>query len=178
MLELKDIEESKKQFKEWDNKSRWELPTKEFIEHTEKKAQQTHRLAEYLLKKIENTDELSDNNTVTMWIITLCYYSMFFHVEYLLGLDNKKLPEGTRDTHKTVYLAFLYYYIIKGSELEQNSNKTITTSRMSRALVLFKELQDETLELQRIKNNVTNLKLQREERHKFTYRLDRFAELS
>ncbi|MFH1440174.1 MAG: hypothetical protein ABIG89_06400 [Candidatus Woesearchaeota archaeon] len=178
MLELKDIEQAKKLFIEWDNNHCWCLPENAFIEHTKKKAQQTLELAEYLIDKTEKTDELSENKIVTMWIITKCYYSMFFLVEYLLSLDNKKLPEGTMDTHKTIYLAFLYYYIIKGSELEQDCKKKITTSRMSNALTLFKDLQDETLELQRIKKSVLHLKLQREARHKFTYRMDRYAELS
>lgn len=178
MLELKDIEQAKKLFKEWDNNQYWDLPKREFVEHTQKKAEQTLELAKYLLDKTEKTNELSENKTVTMWIITQCYYSMFFLVEYLLGLDNKKLPEGTMDTHKTVYLAFLYYYVVKGSELEQDSKKIITTSRMSKALSLFKDLQNETLELQRIKKNVIHLKLQREARHRFTYGMDRSAELS
>ena len=74
MLELKDIEEAKRQFKEWDNKQLWSIPVREFTEHTKKKAQQTRELAMYLLNKVDNTEELKDNHTVTMWIITLCYY--------------------------------------------------------------------------------------------------------
>ena len=101
---------------------------------------------------------------------------MFFEVEYLLALDGKKLPEGTKDTHKTIYLAFIYYYVIKGSELEQKTPQQLTTTRMSRALALFKELQDETVELQRIEKSVKDLKNQREQRHKFTYRMSRTAE--
>lgn len=113
-----------------------------------------------------------------MWIIAQSYYSMFFEVEYLLGLDGRKLPDGTKDSHKTVYLAFLYYYVIKGSELEQKKPQEITTSRMSKALVLFKELQDETLELQRIQKSVRDLKKQKEQRHAFTYQMSRAAEIS
>ena len=101
---------------------------------------------------------------------------MFFEVEYLFSLDNKKLPKGTQDTHKTMYLAFLYYYLIKGSELEQGEIE-LTTSRMSKALTLFKELQDETLELQRVQKGVEDLKRQREQRNAFTYHTTKSAEL-
>lgn len=103
---------------------------------------------------------------------------MFFEVEYLLALDGKKLPKGTKDSHKTIYLAFIYYYIVKGSELEQKKPKDITTSRMSKALAMFKELQDETLELHRIEKSAKDLKAQREQRHAFTYRMSRTAEVS
>lgn len=143
-----------------------------------KKAEGTLRLAKYLLNKLDKTKELESNDTVTMWIITQSYYSMFFEVEYLLSLDGRKLPEGTKDTHKTIYLAFLFYYIVKGSELEQKKPTEMTTSRMSRALTLFKELQDETLELQRIQKSIKDLKTQREERHAFTYRMNRAAEIT
>ena len=78
-----------------------------FVEHCAKKAKESLKLAEYLLQKLEQTKELEDNDTTNMWIIAQSYYSMFFEVEYLLGLDGRKLPEGTKDTHKTIYLAFL-----------------------------------------------------------------------
>lgn len=178
MLEQKDIEEAKKLFKEWDNNIRWDSPAPAFLEHTKKKAKDSLALALYLLEKLEQTKELEDNDTATIWIIAASYYSMFFEVEYLLALDGKKLPDGTKDTHKTIYLAFIYYYVIKGSELEQKKPGEITTSRMSKALAMFKELQDETLELQRIKRSVDDLKLQREQRHAFTYRMNRTAEVS
>ncbi len=177
MSEKKDIGQAKKLFKEWDLNHTWHSPTSEFIEHSRKKAEGTLRLAKYLLKKIMQNGELKDNTAVTLWIITQSYYSMFFEVEYLLGLDGKKLPDGTEDTHKTVYLAFYYYYFIKGSELEQKKPKEITTSRMSKALTLFKELQGETLELQRIQKSIKDLKTQRETRHAFTYKMSRAAEI-
>ena len=150
MLEQKDIEQAKKLFKEWDNNQIWSSSTSAFLEHSRKKAKDSFALAVYLLDKLEQTKELEDNDTVTIWIVTSSYYSMFFEVEYLLGLDNKKLPEGTKDTHKKVYLAFIYYYVIKGSELEQKKPQNITTSRMSKALAIFKEMQNEALELQRV----------------------------
>ena len=178
MLEQKDSEEAKKLCKEWDNNKKWDSPAPAFLEHTKKKAKDSLALAVYILEKLEQTKELEDNDTATIWVIAASYYSMFFEVEYLLALDGKKLPDGIKDTHKTVYLAFIYYYVIKGSELEQKKPGEITTSRMSKALAIFKELQDETLELQRIKRSVNNLKIQREQRHAFTYRMSRTAEVS
>jgi len=178
MLEKEDIEEAKKLFKEWDNKQIWDSPTPAFLEHTKKKAKESLSLALYLLEKLEQTDELEGNDTVTIWVIATSYYSMFFEVEYLLALDGKKLPKGTRDTHKTIYLAFVYYYIVKGSELEQKKPEEITTSRMSKALAMFKELQDEALELHRIEKSVKELKKQREQRQEFTYQMSRTAEVS
>ena len=73
----------------------------------------------YLPLKIDHTHELEENDTATLWIVTQSYFSVFFEVEYLLALDGRKLPYGVSDTHKKIYLAFLYYYVIKGSELEQ-----------------------------------------------------------
>ncbi len=178
MLEKEDIEEAKRLFKEWDNKDSWDNPGSAFLEHTKKKAKDSLDLAAYLLEKIDETEELKDNDTATLWIIATSYYSMFFEVEYLLALDNKKLPKGAKDTHKTIYLAFIYYYIIKGSELENKKPKEATTSRMSKALAMFKELQDETLELHRIEKEARSLKKQREQRHRFTYRANRTAEIS
>jgi hypothetical protein len=178
MLKKEDIEEAKKLFKEWDNKDIWDNPNPAFLDHTKKKSKDSLDLALYLLEKIEHTDELEDNETVTIWIIASSYYSMFFEVEYLLGLDNKKLPKGIKDTHKTIYLAFVYYYIIKGSELEQKKPKELTTTRMSKALAIFKELQDETLELHRIEKSVEDLKKQRDARNAFTYQMNRTAKLS
>jgi hypothetical protein len=49
---------------------------------------------------------------------------------------------------------------------------------MSKALAMFKELQEETLELQRVERSVRDLKTQREQRHAFTYRMSRAAEIS
>src|SRR3989338_2938774 len=104
MLENRDIEQAKKTFKEWDLDHTWHKPTPEFIAHCKTKAEGTLRLAKYLLRKIEETEDFNENDAVTLWIIAQSYYSMFFEVEYLLGLDGKKLPEGTEDSHKTMYL--------------------------------------------------------------------------
>ena len=178
MLQKEDIEEAKKRFKEWDNKLIWDTPNPAFLDHTKKKAKESLDLALYLLDKVEQTEELEGNDTTTIWIIAASYYSMFFEVEYLLGLDGKKLPKRTKDTHKTIYLAFIHYYIVKGSELEQKKPKEITTSRMSKALAMFKELQDETLELHRIEKSARDLKKQKEQRQEFTYQMNRTAKVS
>jgi len=45
-------------------------------------------------------------------------------------------------------------------------------------ILLFKELQDETLELHRIEKSVKDLKKQREQRNEFTYQMSRTAEVS
>lgn len=177
MLEKKDIEQAKKLFKEWDNNNVWKIPSPEFVEHCRKKAKDSLNLAVYLLDKLEETKELEDNEAATIWVVATSYYSMFFEVEYLLGLDGKKLPEDSQDTHKTIYLAFLYYYVIKGSELEQKKANEIITSRMSKALSIFKDLQSETMELQRVQKSVKDLKVQREQRNVFTYRMSKSAEI-
>ena len=177
MLEQKDIEEAKKLFIEWDNKRIWHNPTDASTEHARKKAKDSLALAAYLLEKMEQTKELENNGAATIWIVAQSYYSMFFEAEYLLALDGKKLPDSVKETHKTIYLAFLYYYAIKGSEYEQKKPIWATTSRMSKALAIFKELQDETMELQRVEKGVRDLKAQREQRHAFTYRMSRSAEI-
>ena len=177
MFDPIEIEQAKILFKNWDLNNIWHKSTPEFAEHTRIKAKEALNLALYLLNKITQTKELEEYLTTTVWIVTLSYYSMFFEAEYLFSVDNRKLPSGTKDTHKTIYLAFLYYYVIKSSELEQNKTNSMTTSRMSKALVMFKEIQDEALELQRIERSVHDFKTQREQRHAFTYRMNRSAEI-
>jgi hypothetical protein len=178
MLEQKDIEQAKALFMGWDKNRKWYESSDSFREHTKKKAHDSLTLATYLLDKLEQTSELEDNGAATLWIIAQSYYSMFFEVEYLLSLDGKKLPPNARDTHKTMYLAFVYYYVIKGSEYEQKRVIGVSTSRMSKALALFKELQDEAMELQRVEKSVRDLKAQKEQRHAFTYRMSRSAEIA
>ncbi|MFP4523812.1 MAG: hypothetical protein ACLFO2_00655 [Candidatus Woesearchaeota archaeon] len=178
MLRPKDCEDAKGLFKDWDLKRRWATPTQAFIEHTRRKAKDSLELANYLMEKVEGTSELSQNSTATIWVVTVAYYSMFFQAEYLLGLDGRKFPRGTKDTHKTVYLAFIYYYLIKGSDQERTTSTKTTTSRMSRALALFKELQDETMELQRVERKAEDLDRQRRKRQDFTYEMNRTAKIS
>jgi len=70
MLEPMDIEHAKNLFKEWDLHHRWHIPSSTFIHHSKKKAKESLELAEYLLHKIENTEELEDNDSTSIWIIT------------------------------------------------------------------------------------------------------------
>jgi hypothetical protein len=87
-----DIEQAKNLFKRWDLNHTWRNPPDDFIKHCKKKSEDSLNLAKYLLKKLEQTEELKDNDSTNMWIIAQSYYSMFFEVEYLLALDRKKLP--------------------------------------------------------------------------------------
>ena len=109
MLEKRDIDEAKKLFTEWDLHKKWDNSSPEYIDHCRKKAKDSLSLAQYLLEKAEKTEELEDNEYSTMWVVSCSYYSMFFKVEHLLGIEGKKLPKGTKDSHKTIYLAFLFY---------------------------------------------------------------------
>lgn len=178
MLRRRDYEKAKNIFKDWDLQRRWASPTRAFVEHTRRKAKDSLALANYLMEKLERTSELSHNSTATLWVVTAAYYSMFFQAEYLLGLDGRKLPRGTKDTHRTVYIAFVYYYLLKGSDQERTASTKATTSRISRALALFKELQDETMELQRVERSAEDLDRQRRRRQDFTYEMNRTAKMS
>ena len=66
MLEQRDIEQAKNLFKEWDLNRTWHSPTSEFIEHSKNKARDSLNLAKYLLKKLEQTNELEGNDTTNM----------------------------------------------------------------------------------------------------------------
>ena len=118
----------------------------------------------------------------TLWIINASYYRIFFLAQYLLAIDNKKLPEGTEDTHKAVELALMYYFIIKGSNLENKTDlkwEDINQSRLSQALELMTDAQEETLELtqRRAKSVVEYMEAERSKRNMFTYRMTLNAEL-
>ena len=123
-----------------------------------------------------------ENYDGTLWIINASYYRIFFLAQYLLALDNKKLPKDTEDTHKTVELALLYYFIIKGSDLENKRDlkwDDIKQSRLSKALELMADAKVETQELtqQRAKSVVEYMEAERIKRHEFTYRMTINAEL-
>ena len=122
MIKKEDIKKSIKTFKEWDNKSLWNKPTGIFKQHTLEKSENALKTAQYILRIMEDPKAKdffnADNYNGTLWIINASYYSIFFLTQYLLALDNKKLPENTEDTHKTVELALMYYFIIKGSKSE------------------------------------------------------------
>lgn len=72
----------------------------------------------------------------------------------------------------------MYYFIIKGSGLEGKKKikwEDIKESRMSKALVLFAEAQEESEELfswQRAKKALEDFSFELEKRHKFTYRMN------
>ena len=100
-----------------------------------------------------------------------------------MALDGRKLPENTQDTHKTVELAMLYHFIIKGSGLEGKENiswEDIKQSRLSRALELMVEAEEESQELtqQRAKRVVEHMEAERTKRHEFTYRMTVDVELN
>ncbi len=118
----------------------------------------------------------------TLWIINASYYRIFFLAQYLLALDNKKLPENTEDTHKTVELALMYYFIIKGSNLENKKElewRDIKQSRLSKALELMEDAKEESQELtqQKAKSIIEFMEAERTKRNEFTYQMTVNAEL-
>lgn len=189
MIKKQDIQRAIQLFKEWDNKGKWDKPNVLFTNHTIKKAEDSFNTAKALLNVMTN-DNLknhvlpeTDYNSC-LWIINAAYYSMFFFAQVLLANDNKKLPEDVKDTHKTVLLAVLYYFIIKGSGLEGKKAVNwddIKSSRMSNALIMFQEAQEEVeglLQVRRAKEAVQNLKLELDKRTELTYQTTKSVELS
>lgn len=82
------------------------------------------------------------------------------------------MPDNIQDTHKTTELALLYYFIIKGSELENKKElewKDIKKSRLSKALELFSEAKKENQELtqQKVKRIIEHMEAERTKRHPF-----------
>ncbi|PIO06113.1 hypothetical protein COT47_03480 [Candidatus Woesearchaeota archaeon CG08_land_8_20_14_0_20_43_7] len=124
----------------------------------------------------------AENYDGTLWIINASYYRIFFLAQYLLALDNKKLPDDAEDTHKTIELALLYYFIIKGSGLEGKTDiqwEEIKESRFSKALEIISSANEEIEELtqQKAKRTVEYMEAERQKRHSFTYRMTVNAEL-
>ena len=187
MIRKQDIQKAKALFKEWDNNRMWDKPTTLFINHTLKKAEDSLNTAKVLFNIMSNKELREralpniDYNS-SLWIINSAYYSMFFLSQVLLGKDGRKLPEGTKDTHKTILLAVLYYFIIKGSGLEGKKEiewDDIKRSRMSDALIIFQQAQEESEELlQRAKEAVNSLQAELNKRTELTYRSTKDAELS
>ena len=187
MIRKQDIQKAKALFKEWDNNRMWDKPTTLFINHTLKKAEDSLNTAKALFNIMSNKELREralpniDYNS-SLWIINSAYYSMFFLSQVLLGKDGRKLPEGTKDTHKTILLAVLYYFIIKGSGLEGKKEiewDDIKRSRMSDALIIFQQAQEESEELlQRAKEAVNSLQAELNKRTELTYRSTKDAELS
>jgi len=186
MIKKEDIRKAVRTFKEWDNDRKWAVPTEAFTQHTLKKSENALRTARFILKimedqKIKELFEAEDYDG-TLWVINASYYRIFFLTQYLLALDGKKLPKNTEDTHKTVELALLYYFLIKGSDLEGKSNlqwEDIKHSRLSKALELMEEAKEENQELtqHRAKKVVEYMEAERTKRHEFTYAMTVDAEL-
>lgn len=186
MIKKEDIKRAIKNFKEWDNENMWDAPTEVFKRHTLNKSENAKRTARYLLRIMEDLKlkELfeAENYDGTLWIINASYYRIFFLAQYLLALDNKKLPENTEDTHKTTELALMDYFIIKESNLENKKElewKDIRQSRLSKALELMDDAKEESQELtqQRAKSIIEYMEAERTKRHRFTYSMTVNAEL-
>lgn len=187
MIKKEDIRRALSTFKAWDLERKWKTPSDVFMQHTWRKSENALRTAQYILKIMEDQriKELlaAEEYDGTLWVINASYYRIFFLAQYLLALDGKKLPENVEDTHKTVELALLYYFIIKGSGLEGKNDlrwEDITSSKLSRALELLAVAQEEAAELtqQRAKMVIEYLEAERTKRNEFTYALTADAQLS
>lgn len=189
MIKEKDIERAVNIFKKWDLEGGWKKPEGVFINHLKEKAEDCLEVAKALIilindkeltKKILGKEEFNP----TLWIVNPSYYSIFFNAQLLLAYEGKKLPENTEDTHKTVFLAMLYYFIIKGSSAEGKKKikwEDIQESRLSKALVMFAEAQEESEELfqgQRAKEAVEDFGAELEKRREFTYKMNFHAKES
>ena len=187
MIKKEDIRRAIRTFTEWDNKRKWELPTETFTHHTLSKSENALKTAKFILKIMEDTKANEFFNAEdydgTLWIINASYYRIFFLAQYLLALDKKKLPKDTEDTHKTIELALMYYFLIKGSDLENKKNlkwEDIKQSRLSRGLELMEEAKEECQELtqQKAKRIIEHMESERIKRHEFTYSMTVNAELA
>ncbi len=161
----------------------WKKPEEVFVSHLKEKADDCLDVAKLLMGLIENREILvkvlgKEHFNPTLWIINASYYSIFFNAQLLLAHDGRAFPENTEDTHKSALLALLFYFIIKGSGLEGKKKikwEEIKESRMSKALVLFGEAQQESEELfqwQRAKKSMEDFGYELEKRHRFTYRMN------
>ncbi len=186
MIKKEDIRRAVKTFKEWDNNRLWSSPTDIFKNHTLKKSEDALKTAKYILRIMEDPKAMdffdAEDYDGTLWIINASYYRIFFLAQYLLALDNKKLPEDREDTHKTIELALMYCFIIKGSDLEDKKDlkwEDIKQSRLSKALELMADAKEETQELtqQRAKSAIEYTEAERIKRHQFTYRMTVNAEV-
>jgi len=189
MINNKDIERASTMFKQWDLEKRWKQPEDVFINHLKEKVADSLDVAKLLLDVMKNQEIIlkllnKEKFNPTLWIMNSSYYSIFFDAQLLLAYDGKKLPENIEDTHKTVFLALLYYFIIKGSDLEGKKNvkwEDLKESKLSKALLMFAEAQQETEELfqgQRAKNSLEDFSAELEKRRRFTYRINEHAKES
>ncbi len=186
MIKKEDIKRAITTFSEWDNKKMWDRPTDVFKHHTYEKSENALKTAQYLLKIMVDSGakELfnAEGYNGTLWVINAAYYRIFFLSQYLLALEDKKFPEDISDTHKTIELALLYYFIIKGSGLEGKKEITweeIKESKLSKALELLLDASEEIGELtqQRAKHAVEHMNAERIKRHQFTYKMTFHAEM-
>lgn len=187
MINAKDIERAINLFKKWDNDRTWKNPDEVFINHLQEKADDCLDVAKALTELMKNKELITklldkDHFNPTLWIINSSYYSIFFNAQLLLAHDGKKLPENTKDTHQTIFLAMLHYFIIKGSGQEGKKNlkwEDFQKSRLSNALIMFAEAQEESEELfQRAKSTVEDFDAELEKRRKFTYKMNFHAKES
>lgn len=187
MIKKEDISRAIKMFKEWDQERRWKTPTEAFTDHTLKKSENALKTAKFILKIMEDPKTRdffeAEDYDGSLWIINAAYYRIFFLTQYLFALERKQLPEGTEDTHKTIELALIYYFIIKGSDLEGKKElrwEDIKQSKLSRALELLAEAKEESqgLTQQKAKKVVEYLEAERTKGHEFTYSMTVDAELN
>ena len=187
MIKKEDIRKAIRTFTEWDNEQKWEVPKEIFKHHTLAKSENALKTAQFILKLMEDQkakDYFSaESYDGTLWIINASYYRIFFLAQYLLAIDKKKLPKNVEDTHKTVELALMYYFVIKGSNLVNKKDlrwEDIKESRLSRALELMTEAKEESHELtqQKAKNLVEYMEAERIKRHEFTYSMPVESELA
>ena len=187
MIKKEDIKRAIKTFKEWDSKGIWKKPSEAFIQHTLKKAEDAIRTAQIILKIMEDVkaQELfgAENYDGSLWIINASYYRILFMGQYLLALEGKKLPDNAEDSHKTIELALMYYFIIKGSDLEAKKDlkwEDIKDSRLSKAMELLADAKEENEQLiqQKAKKIVEFMEAERTKRHEFTYSMTISAELN
>lgn len=187
MIKEEDIRKAIKIFKEWDNENRWDTPTETFKHHTLNKSENALKTTQFILTVMEDSKANdffdAEDYDGTLWIINTSYYRIFFLAQYLLALEKKKLPKNIEDTHKTIELALMYYFIIKGSDLENKKNlkwEDIKQSRLSRALELMAEAKEESQELtqQKAKRIVEYMDAERTKRNEFTYRMTVDIELA
>ncbi|MFW6383593.1 MAG: hypothetical protein ACOCZQ_03025 [Nanoarchaeota archaeon] len=186
MISKQEIQKAVTLFKRWDREGVWEKPSQAFISHTDIKAKDSLNTALALKNLMEDKilceKVLNAQFNASLWIINASYYSMFFLAQVLLSRDGKKLPKGTKDTHKTLVLAVLYYYLIKGSGLEGKNIdwKDIKETRMSKAFVRLRQSQndaEELLQINRAKGAVDTLKSELDKRNQFTYQTTADIEL-
>lgn len=183
MITDKDIERAITLFKRWDLERKWKASEQVFNDHLKEKSDDCLDVAKALIELMNDKSSLNrilgkEQFNPTLWIINSSYYSIFFNTQLLLANDGKKLPDDAENTHKTVFLAMLYYFLIKGSGMEGKKKlqwNDIKKSRLSDALVMFAEAQDESGELfqwQRAKAIVEDYGAELEKRGKFTYKMN------